>query len=182
MPISFDYFRIDVKLLYVKWIYLLAYLTIAPTTNFLPLFYRYLGFNPSLIGIILSLPSLFGLTAPFWGSLTDRYKIHKQAFLAGWTVYILSNSAIYFLSFLPHPAYPDFYNRSSCEDSSLNISNSTNSTEVEKLANMTQFWMYLVVCVPLASLFVQPALLLIDTAALNTLGMHESRGFLSFFF
>lgn len=170
MPLSLDYFRVDGKLLYVKWIYLLAYLTIAPATNFLPLFYRYIGFNPSLIGIILSLPSLFGLTAPFWGTLTDRYVIHKQAFLAGWTVYILSNSAIYFLSYLPHPPYPGFYNRSSCEDTSLNLSE-VNGTEIEKQANMTQFWLYLLVCVPLASLFVQPALLLIDTAALNTLGM-----------
>lgn len=78
-----DYFRVDTSLLYVKWIYLLAFSTMAPVNNFLPLFYLYLGFPASTIGLIQSVGTIFGLTSPLWGTFTDRYGVHKYAILVG---------------------------------------------------------------------------------------------------
>lgn len=163
--INWEYFKVDTSLLYVKWIYLMAFSTMAPVNNFIPLFYRYLGFTASSIGIIQSLATIFGLTSPIWGTLTDRFSAHKLAFFVGWAFFILSNFSIYFVSFLPHPIDPNFYNNTRCN---AIIPNST-IIEPSQISLILPFCI-IVICVSISSLFIQPGLLLIDTAALSALG------------
>lgn len=163
--IQWDYFKIDTGLLYVKWIYLMAFSTMGPVNNFLPLFYRYIGFPASTIGIIQSVATIFGLTSPIWGTLTDRFRFHKLAFLVGWACFILSNFSIYFVSFLPHQINPNFYNSTRCNIAVLN----TTTIEPAQI-DLTLSFSLIIMCVTISSLFIQPGLLLIDTAALSALG------------
>jgi len=57
--------------------------------------------NPSQVGWVMAAVSLGGLSAPLWGTLTDRYLLHRWALIVG---LFLTASGLTVFAFSSHPA------------------------------------------------------------------------------
>ena len=69
---------VDIPLLFIKGFYFFFMGGVGCVLPFLSIYYKQLGLSPQQIGLISGLRPIVGFTSgPVWGSLADRFNIHR---------------------------------------------------------------------------------------------------------
>lgn len=82
--------------IFIDYCYFLA--ATAPMVQFLPTIGKQLGFSSTLVGMIYTVLPISGLIAkPLFGSLADKFKLHKTFFLVFQAVLTIAFFSVYFI-------------------------------------------------------------------------------------
>jgi MFS family permease len=84
---------------------LLLFAATGPIVQFLPLIGRQLGFTATLIGTIYTILPISGLIAkPLFGTLADKFRLHKTFFLLFQAILAIAFFSVYFIPELDRSA------------------------------------------------------------------------------
>lgn len=167
---ALNYFKIDKDLLYVKLIYVIQFMGQGTIANNLQSYYRFLGCTEEQMGIIGGVLLLVNFGSGIWGSISDKFGIHKFILMItclGQTLIVIS---MFFVGYFYKGYYVQSVNESQCNATYIDYPGGTPSNEyIDQPYSNPAFW-YILFLAPAQNFMYSSVRVITDTGAMNILG------------